>query len=484
MFKTFLFLIRFCFILFKPFIHSSPGTYAPSSGSDSCSTCASFEYSDSGAISCNLALEGYYFDPYTSSGVVSECPSNSYCGGGYDLPIPDYGYWVERRSVKYASSMQRCSRKTCKGGSSDAMIVGNVSCWSASYFNQTWFDSVKSSHHVCESDDLQCRTGETLLRLDTYVTICFILSFLLFFELCLCLGSSGPLCGACDQGYIYSSTDSTCITCDEAWTGASIVISSTFILTLFILIIYHKKDKIMLIIHKWWIVGILNHLDSGAFRIIWGTYQIIESISWSLDVVFPYPYSKLMNGLSIFSFDFIPLDCLFKNSNHFTYVYIWSIVPILLVLFIFVTYLIRNNQTRGDVSLHYKLVRQHSYAALLLSFVMLPPVSRVQLQALDCLSIANRLYLRVDTSISCETKSFSQFVLIDVLFIILYLSIPLVWVCLLYRVGDHLNPKSGATITRGSLIQRQIENDFELQPLKFLFYVYKPQYYYFEAIEM
>jgi hypothetical protein len=246
-------------------------------------------------------------------------------------------------------------------------------------------------------------------------------------------------------------------------------------------IAYKYKDKIMDVVGKWWIVGILGQLDSGAFRVIWGTYQIIESISWSLNVVFPYPYSELMNGLSIFSFDFVPLACLFEGSSHFAYVYVWSIGPILLFAVVIIAYFIRHRNVQRGSPQHYVLIRQHSYAALLLSFVMLPPVSRVQFQALDCVSIANRLYLRVDTSVSCETSKFQKFALIDGLFIILYLSIPVIWICLLYRVRDHLNPKRKA---RRSVMVRQIENDHELQPLQFLFYVYKPQYYYFEAVEM
>lgn len=162
--------------------YSSAGTYAPSSGSDSCSACASFEYSESGATSCDLALEGYYFPPTSSSSSassVTECPSNSYCAGGYDLPKPESGYWVERRSAKYASTMQRCTRNTCKGGA-DAEIVNGTSCWSSLYFNKTWLDSVTDGT-VCKSDELQCRTGECYDTCCWYLSLCMLCLFVFIY---------------------------------------------------------------------------------------------------------------------------------------------------------------------------------------------------------------------------------------------------------------------------------------------------------------
>jgi hypothetical protein len=47
-------------------------------------------------------------------------------------------------------------------------------------------------------------------------------------------------------------------------------------------------------------------------------------------------------------------------------------------------------------------------------------------------------YLRIDTSIDCNTESYRRFVFIDVALIILYQSIPLIWLYLLYSVKDSL----------------------------------------------
>jgi hypothetical protein len=148
------------------YVYSAPGTYAPSAASDSCTACASFEYSLSGATSCDLAVEGYYFPPRSDS--VESCPSNSYCRGGYDLPKPASGYWVERRSWKYATTIQRCSRDTCKGGA-EHEVVNGTSCWSVLYFNKTWLNQVTGGYpnSVCNTDELQCRPGKHI-----YISTC------------------------------------------------------------------------------------------------------------------------------------------------------------------------------------------------------------------------------------------------------------------------------------------------------------------------
>ena len=40
------------------------------------------------------------------------------------------------------------------------------------------------------------------------------------------------------------------------------------------------------------IIRILTKIDSGLLKVIWATYQIIVSISWSLSVTFPEPVSN------------------------------------------------------------------------------------------------------------------------------------------------------------------------------------------------
>jgi hypothetical protein len=58
--------------------------------------------------------------------------------------------------------------------------------------------------------------------------------------------------------------------------------------------------------------------------------QIVQSVAWNLDVVWPPPFSYLINALSLFSFDFLSLECVRKKADHYTSVYLWAVTPIAL----------------------------------------------------------------------------------------------------------------------------------------------------------
>ena len=53
----------------------------------------------------------------------------------------------------------------------------------------------------------------------------------------------------------------------------------------------------------------LASFDSGSVKVVWVTSQIIVSISWNLDIKFPAPFSSLLTLMSVFSLDFLALEC-------------------------------------------------------------------------------------------------------------------------------------------------------------------------------
>ena len=46
------------------------------------------------------------------------------------------------------------------------------------------------------------------------------------------------------------------------------------------------------------LVGLFSKIDSGSWKVIFSSYQIIQSISLTVDVVFPSPFSGMLNFLS------------------------------------------------------------------------------------------------------------------------------------------------------------------------------------------
>jgi hypothetical protein len=67
-------------------------------------------------------------------------------------------------------------------------------------------------------------------------------------------------------------------------------------------------------------------MDSGALKLLWSTTLILMSISFNLNVVFPYPYGELTRYLSFINMDFLSMDCLLASFVT-TLMKMHSIVP-------------------------------------------------------------------------------------------------------------------------------------------------------------
>jgi len=427
------------------------GKFASESAETTCSECPRGYSSDAGSSLCVGQADEDYF---LYHGVATECPQNSVCGGGTLMPRPMRGYWVDRRDLKFSNSIYICPRETCNPQTtttttSSRRLVNGVTSDDRSCWDPNAYES-----NVCDSDNLLCIEG-----------------------------SRGALCGSCDNAYIYSSVDRICVACDVSLTRLTFIVGTATGLALAAVGLHFS--------------GALEHMptllvgfgvvDSGALRVAWANYQIIQSAARNIDVAFPSPFKEMMSALSIFSFDFLSLDCFFENSDHFLSVYIWSAAPVVLVgvlvliHYIGVTYSSVSGSEASQSTLTYRL--------LLLGYLVLPPVSLKLLQALDCVTVADKSYLRIDTAIDCDSNEFKSFKIIDGLIIAMYLSTPLLWFALLFRERSRLNPPLGARADEHpqealeKLLTRR-DTDTTLHPLRFLFDSYRPACYGIECLEM
>ena len=107
-----------------------------------------------------------------------------------------------------------------------------------------------------------------------------------------------------------------------------------------------------------------------------------------------------------------------------------------------------------------------------------------QFQALDCIPFShdNRRYLRLDTSIDCESEAYRSFQALVVLLIVLYQLIPLVWFLLLLRVRKSLEPITSNNDETLGLFLRDKNED--LNSIRFLFNDYRVEKWWFEVAEM
>jgi hypothetical protein len=115
------------------------------------------------------------------------------------------------------------------------------------------------------------------------------------------------------------------------------------------------------------------------------------------------------------------------------------------------------------------IVNQHVWAGLLLTYLVLPPVANKQFQVLDCIPFPHDggRYLRSDTSIDCNSSAYASFQALISVLIVLYQTIPLVWLVLLVQHRVALNPKTSNGDQALALFLR--DRNPSLNPIRFLF---------------
>jgi serine/threonine protein kinase/membrane protein implicated in regulation of membrane protease activity len=381
-------------------------------------------------VSCD---QGFFSPPEYKETECKECPEGGFCPGGASLFYPKEGYWVDRSSYEYGDKIYECSWDTCigfsaaksrlvKGETNDDMSEELLGCWEELSFNSS----------VCNADDLMCDEG-----------------------------SAGPLCGTCKDTYTYNSATRKCIDCDgDQSVIPAIVVGSIALLLVLLVIGFVLKDSplfggagLMETRHQaillWNSIlkippfSILKHVDQGMLKVIWGTSQIVGTISWNLSIRYPEPFDSLLKVLAYLQLDFFALDCQFQSANFMSRVLFNSIGPIVIAIIIFLAFLARRFNARNfSARDKLRIMEQHLYLFLLLGFIVLPTVAMLQFTALECIDLADgSSYLRVDTSVSCNSNSYKSFLYIDGVLIFLYQSVPLLWFVLLWRIRDKVNPQ-------------------------------------------
>jgi hypothetical protein len=241
------------------------------------------------------------------------------------------------------------------------------------------------------------------------------------------------------------------------------------------------------------VISFLSSLDSGSLKVIWVTFQIVMSTSWNLDIKYPSPFSELLGALSVLSLDFLALECFEGNvdNRYFVTVYLWSAIPIILATMIILVMMARLIEVRYRMGYSWRLsnqttivLNQHTWMLLLLSYLVLPPVAMKQLQSLDCIPFPHdhSAYLRSDTGIDCQSDEYEYFKSVVTFLIIVYQSIPIIWMVLLYRQRAALDPLTSNHDPRLALFIR--DHNPELAPLRFLFKDYNCNKWWFEVAEM
>jgi hypothetical protein len=327
-------------------VNCTGGFFSASAGSSLCNQCSLARSSSPGFSECNLADLNYFLDPNAPlTTAVSQlqslpCPKTGCCLGGYYTPQPLVNHWVSHLSLSFADNIFPCTRATCR----DASPADPLACWTRG----AAFTSAQ-----CADPTFTCAVG-----------------------------AAGPLCGSCAPSYDYSSSSLTCIPCEGANTASYTVL--LVLLAGAALSAALRAGRIVMPpwVLKSWPVGALRQVETGMLKVLWATFQIISSISWTVGVVFPPAFQYFLRAISLFSVDFLSPKCIGAGGDFYSTVYVWSLTPIALSALVGCSYIIwlgkmtseRSSRLSTENAL-LKLRKNHTYRFILLSYCVLPAVS-------------------------------------------------------------------------------------------------------------
>jgi len=189
--------------------------------------------------------------------------------------------------------------------------------------------------------------------------------------------------GSCGQGYIYRSEQRECVVCEDAANVTLLVLSITAFVAIAGFVLLRTRNTPF--VQDSSAYKLISNIERGSIKVVWVTAQIIVSISWNLDITFPSPFKEMLGLFSIFSLDFLALECVSDGveQRYFTTVILWCVIPIIMLAMIGGVGVVRwmrvsrNSDEAGDVV---KIVNQHVTLSLLLTYLVLPPVANKQLQ--------------------------------------------------------------------------------------------------------
>lgn len=130
-------------------------------------------------------------------------------------------------------------------------------------------------------------------------------------------------------------------------------------------------------------ISLLRQLDRGKIKVFFGTFLILGSISWNLNVTFPAPFSTVLSYCSILQFNFVSIECVTGKHDYLTKVYTSLLTPLIIAAIMLLYFGLRLLQKiyaldPDTISVH----KQAFQAFMLLAYVSLPPVSLVQFRSL------------------------------------------------------------------------------------------------------
>jgi len=339
-----------------------------------CGICPAGYDSEPGDAGCALAHAQFYL----AGGVATRCPPNARCLGGVELPRPLPGFWVDRRDVALAAEVVPCTRNGCKGGVSGSTNASDQAtarggndggCWRAEALASAGASGGEKAgggeEGGCDADALLCAEGSAG-PLCGYCDVDFIFSVVenvcepcgaVTLRVALVLSAllaAVALVGAVKAelvtvprwvnsgmiGGLYRQVRPAarlsprvgCSALEEplARPRSERHWPAEWGLALYFLsyLLFRAPVRGMSLCLSF-LVDITSQVDSGTLRLVWATYQIVESASaWTLGAQWPKFYDAFLSMLTVFALDLVNVQCLMDSSHRqLKTVLFWSALP-------------------------------------------------------------------------------------------------------------------------------------------------------------
>ena len=283
---------------------------------------------------------------------------------------------------------------------------------------------------------------------------------------------------------------------------------------------------------------LISLIDKGKGKVLWSNMQIVSSIQWTLEMVFPQPFATLLRMYEITELNplgSLSLACVNTSFGSFkTYALTVSLVPIGLALLIWFVYLVRiskgvqginkndnrevtatsgkdielvtlseeeaKQNERGEegispnVNINVKepdhsqaqsVFNEHMHATLVLIYLVYPTVSSAHFRSFVCTDFMDgSSFLRADTSVDCTSQGYHGFFVAIIILLVAYQTLPLILFTLLYRLRDRLNPPGMSDPEAAFSYRLKHRHDPDIAPLYFLFGDYSCGCYWWEVVDM
>ena len=330
--------------------------------------------------------------------VCLPCPEGAICSGGTAMPFPKKGWWIDRSSYTAGSVAFRCLRATCEGFQARANEWAQRANPSINDFDFGGFSTLDGDSYDVDDDqtitddDYVGLSGVSLAPLACWHRSAFINAseaaytrhlqsseYSLQLDLPQCTehrlmctqGSVGPLCGSCDNGFVFSTSSRLCINCQRPITFVPLLMLGIFLVVVMVLwciLLEARKNglneahfqKLHHICRAFFLDFVYNsrtktktknlfrHLDRGMLKVAWVTFQILSSISWNLAVQYPEPFATAPEALRFVSLD---LSVVLKCSSQMNFMHrtlFATLVPLLLFILDLALYLARRARRRTE----------------------------------------------------------------------------------------------------------------------------------------